>query len=113
MIKRKKPKMFEEVSVIKEKIVSYPKNKGETMLEGFKKMFGIRKSKGQFLVVSLITTIMVLFAFMAIYPVLKARIDASVVGMDVYAATLLQLSPFFILLSLILTIIFAALPVRE
>lgn len=71
------------------------------------------KRKGQFLVVSLITTVMVLFAFMAIYPILKAKIDSAVIGMDVYSATLLQLSPFFILLALILTIVFASLPVRE
>lgn len=105
--------MFEGGKVIKSRIIEYPKRKTETMLDGFRKIFGARKDKGQFLVVSLITTIMVLFAFMAIYPVLKARIDSAVIGMDVYAATLLQLSPFFILLSLILTVIFAALPVRE
>jgi hypothetical protein len=69
--------------------------------------------KGQFLIVSLIATFMTLIAFIALYPILKVQIDNSVVNMDVYSATLLQLAPFFILISILLTIVFASLPTRE
>lgn len=72
-----------------------------------------KKSKGQFLIVNLIVTFMVIFAFVVLYPIMKTRIDSAVSGMDVYSATMLQLTPFFIMLSLVLTIVFAALPVRE
>jgi hypothetical protein len=71
------------------------------------------RRKGQFLIVSLIATFMTIFGFVALYPILKAQIDHSVVGMDVYSATLLQLSPFFILIAILLTIVFASLPMRE
>jgi uncharacterized BrkB/YihY/UPF0761 family membrane protein len=74
---------------------------------------GFKRSKGQYLIVSLIVTMMVIFAFVVLYPILKSAIASAVTGMDVYTATLLQLTPFFILLSIVLTIIFAALPVRE
>ena len=56
---------------------------------------------------------MTLVAFIVLYPILKMYIDTSVVGMDVYSATLLQLAPFFILISILLTIVFASLPMRE
>jgi len=70
-------------------------------------------NKGQFLIVALIATFMTLVAFIVLYPILKMYIDTSVVGMDVYSATLLQLAPFFILISILLTIVFASLPMRE
>ena len=69
--------------------------------------------KGQFLVVSLIATFMTMVAFVALYPIMKLQIDAAVLDMDVYSATMLQLAPFFILLSIILTIVFASLPTKS
>ncbi len=71
------------------------------------------KSKGQFLLVSLIASVMVIFAFVTIYPILKQAIATAVPTMDVYSATLLQLTPFFIILAVVLSIVFAAFPVRE
>lgn len=73
----------------------------------------IRNKKGQFLVVSLMATFMTVLAFIVLYPIMKSRIDAAIIGMDVYSATLLELTPFFILLSILLTIVFASLPTRE
>lgn len=84
-------------------------------------------NKGQFLVVSLLATFMTMLAFVALYPIMKTQIDTAIAGcttfpngtttctrdMDVYSATLLQLAPFFILISILLTIVFAALPVKE
>ena len=75
-----------------------------------KKLMG---NKGQFLIVALIATFMTLVAFMVLYPILKVYIENAVVGMDVYSATLLQLAPFFILISILITIVFASLPMRE
>lgn len=87
----------------------------------------MKNRKGQFLVVSLLATFMTMLAFVALYPIMKTYIDNSVNGcvtaingtttcntdMDVYSATLLQLAPFFILISILLTIVFASLPVKE
>ena len=70
-------------------------------------------NKGQFLIVSLIATFMTIVAFIALYPILRAQINTAIQDMDVYSATLLQLSPFFILISIILTIVWASLPTRE
>jgi len=70
-------------------------------------------NKGQFLVVSLLATFMTILAFIVLYPIMKLQIDTSVAGMDVYSATLLELAPFFILLSILLTIVWASLPMRE
>jgi hypothetical protein len=70
-------------------------------------------SKGQFLVVSLLASLMTIFAFIAVYPIMKAAIDSASYGMDVYSATMLQLAPFFILLSILLTIIWASLPMKQ
>jgi hypothetical protein len=88
-------------------------------------------TKGQFMIVSLLATVMTIFAFVALYPVMKAQIDnavsdvhctnttiiggsgTSVCGMDVYTSTLLELTPFFILIAIILTIVFASLPMKE
>jgi hypothetical protein len=70
-------------------------------------------NKGQYLVVSLLATLMTIFAFVAVYPIMKAAIDAAVLGMDVYSATMLELAPFFVLLSIILTIVFASLPMKN
>ncbi len=81
------------------------------MKRDFKSFMG--NNKGQFLIVALIATFMTLVAFIVLYPILKMYIDTSVVGMDVYSATLLQLAPFFILISILLTIVFASLPMRE
>ena len=87
----------------------------------------LKGRKGQFLVVSLLATFMTMLAFVALYPIMKTYIDNAVAGcttyvngttvcahdMDVYSATLLQLAPFFILISILLTIVFASLPVKE
>jgi hypothetical protein len=56
---------------------------------------------------------MTILAFIVLYPIMKLQIDTSVAGMDVYSATLLELAPFFILLSILLTIVWASLPMRE
>ena len=72
-----------------------------------------KRSKGQYMVVSLLASVFTLLAFVAVYPIIKGRIDDAVIGMDVYSATTLQLTPFFILLSILLTIVFASLPMRE
>jgi len=71
------------------------------------------KNKGQFTIVSLIVTFMVIVAFIGLYPILKAYIDDVSTSMDTYTATLLQLSPFFIILTILITIIFMSLPVTE
>jgi len=87
----------------------------------------LQNKKGQFLIVSLLATFMTMLAFVALYPIMKTYIDTAVSGcttlintsivcvvdMDVYSATLLQLAPFFILISILLTIVFASLPTRE
>lgn len=69
--------------------------------------------KGQFVIVPLLVSVMTILAFIVIYPIIKTAIDKAVVDMDVYSGTLLQLTPFFILLSIILTIVYLALPIRE
>lgn len=83
-------------------------------------------TKGQFLIVSLIATFMTILGFIALYPIMRIQVEAAIDGcatnttgsivcvpMDVYSASLLQLAPFFILISILLTIVFASLPVRE
>jgi hypothetical protein len=55
---------------------------------------------------------MTIMAFIVLYPIMKSAIDASSLAMDVYSATMLQLVPFFILLSILLTIVFASLPMK-
>lgn len=72
-----------------------------------------RNKKGQFVIVPLLVSVMTILAFITIYPIIKTAIDKAVVDMDVYSGTLLQLTPFFILLSIVLTIIYLALPIRE
>lgn len=69
--------------------------------------------KGQFLIVAMLATFMTVTAFIVIYPIMAAQINSAVGDMDVYSATMLKLTPFFILVSIILTIVFASLPMRE
>lgn len=88
----------------------------------------LSRVKGQFLIVSLIATLMTLLAFAAMYPIMKSFINDTVDGcttymnstrvctgepMDVYSGTMLQMSPFFIVIAIILSIVFASLPMRE
>jgi len=73
----------------------------------------VSSRKGQFLIVSMIATFMTVTAFIVIYPILSNQINSATGDMDVYSATMLKLTPFFILVSIILTIVFASLPMRE
>ena len=76
----------------------------------------IRKAKGQFTIVALIATFMVVIAFAVMYPVINlfiAPLAANITLTDPPTATMLQLVPFFILLSIILTVVFIVLPTRE
>jgi len=71
----------------------------------------LNNNKGQFTIIALLSTVMVIFAFVALYPVISDAIDSIATDMDAYSATLLKLTPFFIVLTIILTIIYVALPV--
>lgn len=73
----------------------------------------IKKISGQFLIVSMIATFMTVTAFIVIYPILSSQINSATGDMDVYSATMLKLTPFFIMVSIILTIVFASMPMRE
>ena len=69
--------------------------------------------KGQYTIVALIATFITVIAFIVMYPILNGFIQAAIPGMDVYTATMLQLVPFFIILSIIMTFVFLVLPVKE
>jgi len=89
--------------------------------------------KSQFLIVSLLATLMTIMAFAALYPIMKMFIDDSAEGcfqefnstnsswsrtctndpMDVYSGTMLKMTPFFIVIAIVLTIVWASLPMRE
>lgn len=67
--------------------------------------------KGQFTVVALISVLVVLIFFGALYPTIKAQIDTLTPTLDPTTATVLNLLPFFIVVAIILGVIFYALPV--
>jgi len=66
--------------------------------------------KGQYTVVALIATFMVIVAFVAIYPILYSQIQSVLPQMDAYTQTLMLLIPFFIVLAIIMTIIYLVIP---
>ena len=76
----------------------------------------MRKMKGQYTIVALIATLITMVAYAVLYPVLTGFINPLILNItvsDPYTATMLQLVPFFILLSIVLSLVFIVLPVRE
>jgi len=76
----------------------------------------MRKMKGQYTIVALIATLITMVAYAVLYPVLTGFINPLILNItvsDPYTATMLQLVPFFILLSIVLSVVFIVLPVRE
>jgi uncharacterized BrkB/YihY/UPF0761 family membrane protein len=69
--------------------------------------------KGQYTIVALIATFMIIVAFAAIYPILYATIQSVLPQMDAYTQTLMLLIPFFIVLAIIMTIIYLVIPHTE
>jgi len=83
----------------------------------------MKKTKGQYTVIALIATLMVLLAFARLYPVFQTGIgdvvncttcgnNSATNVTDSYTSSLVQMIPFFILLAIILTTIFTVLPVK-
>jgi uncharacterized BrkB/YihY/UPF0761 family membrane protein len=74
------------------------------------------RMKGQYTIVALIATFMTMIAYAVMYPVLMGFLNPLILNIttsDPYTATMLQLVPFFIILSIVLTVIFIVIPVRE
>jgi len=79
----------------------------------------MRFSKGQYTIVALIATLMVVLAFSRLYPIIldsisiSKNVSSEMNQTDVYTNTLLDMVPFFILLAIVLTTIFVTLPTKQ
>lgn len=70
--------------------------------------------KGQMTILALIMIVFTLVVFAVLTPTLTSFINATVVngGLDSNAAALMQMIPFFLILAIVLSVFFMAIPQR-
>ena len=69
--------------------------------------------KAQFTIITLIMTVLALIVYVQLYPVLKDIIDNALPEMDEVTALLVSLSPFFLLVFILVAGLWYTIPRRE
>ena len=71
------------------------------------------KLKGQFTIITLIMTVLTLIVYAQLYPVMKSIIEDALPEMDEITALLISLSPFFLLVFILVAGLWYTIPRRE